>query len=150
MQSTQPTSLPRRRLLAGSASALTAAGLASFHSQALAQQAAAPAAKPLPAVAGWKRAEDLIVHSSTTIETKRSAFGTSVITPTDQLYVRNNLPSPPESIVADRDAWQVQRRIPTIYETCESCDLDLDRFEALFPDGYHRGALKIAGLRFVK
>ena len=49
-----------------------------------------------------------------------------------------------------RDAWQVQRRIPTIYETCENCDLDLDRFEALFPDGYHRGALKIAGLRFVK
>lgn len=49
-----------------------------------------------------------------------------------------------------RDAWQVQRRIPTIYETCESCDLDLDRFEALFPDGYHRGALKTAGLRFVK
>ena len=108
MQSTQPTSLPRRRLLAGSASALTAAGLASFHSQALAQQAAAPAAKPLPAVAGWKRAEDLIVHSSTTIETRRSAFGTSVITPSDQLYLRNNLPSPAESIVADRDGWSLQ------------------------------------------
>ena len=109
MQSTQPTSLPRRRLLAGSASALTAAGLASFHSQALAQQAAtAPAAKPLPAVAGWKRAEDLIVHSSTTIETRRSAFGTSVITPSDQLYLRNNLPSPAESIVADRDGWSLR------------------------------------------
>lgn len=49
-----------------------------------------------------------------------------------------------------RDVYKVQHRIPNIYETCESCDLDLDSFEQLFPDGYHRGALKIAGLRFVK
>lgn len=103
----QPTSLPRRRLLTGSASALAAAGLASFQSQAMAQ-APAPAAKPLPGYAGFKNADAVIVHSSTTIETKRSAFGSSVVTPTNQLYVRNNLPTPPESIVADRDAWAVQ------------------------------------------
>ncbi|MEG0555316.1 MAG: sulfite oxidase [Comamonas sp.] len=104
------TSLPRRRMLTGSASALAAVGLASFQSQALAQAApaAAPAAKPLPGFASFKNADAVIVHSSTTIETKRSAFGTSVITPSNQLYVRNNLPTPPESIVADRDAWQVQ------------------------------------------
>ncbi|MEG3000635.1 MAG: sulfite oxidase [Comamonas sp.] len=104
------TSLPRRRLLTGSAGALAAVGLASFQSQALAQAApaAAPAAKPLPGFASFKNADAVIVHSSTTIETKRSAFGTSVITPSNQLYVRNNLPTPPESIVADRDAWQVQ------------------------------------------
>ncbi|MEN2385287.1 sulfite oxidase [Comamonas sp. A7-5] len=103
----QPTSLPRRRLLAGSAGALAAAGLASFQGQAMAQ-AAAPAAKPLPGYAGFKNADAVIVHSSTTIETKRSAFGSSVVTPTNQLYVRNNLPTPSESIVADRDAWAVQ------------------------------------------
>ena len=49
-----------------------------------------------------------------------------------------------------RDVYQVEHRIPNIYETSENCDLDLDSFEALFPDGYHRGALKIAGLRFLK
>lgn len=103
----QPPSLPRRRLLAGSAGALAAAGLASFQSQAMAQ-VAAPAAKPLPGYAGFKNADAVIVHSSTTIETKRSAFGTGVVTPTSQLYVRNNLPTPPEAIVADRDAWVVQ------------------------------------------
>ena len=108
MQASTPTSLPRRRMLTGSASALAAAGLAGFHGRAVAQQAAAAAAKPLPAVALWKRADDIIVHSSTTIETKRSAFGTSVITPTDQLYLRNNLPSPSESIVADRNGWKLQ------------------------------------------
>ncbi len=101
------TNLPRRRLLTGSASALAAAGLASLQQGALAQ-AAPPAAKPLPGFANWKKADAVIVHSSSTIETRRSAFGTSVITPTDRLYVRNNLPAPPESIVADRDAWQVQ------------------------------------------
>ncbi len=114
---TSPTSPARRSLLAGSASALAAAGLAGLHQGALAQAqaqaqapaaAAAPVAKPLPGYAGWKKADALIVHSSTTIETRRGAFGTSVITPSDQLYVRNNLPTPPESIVADRDAWQLQ------------------------------------------
>lgn len=106
MHHSDPTSLPRRRLLAGSATALAAAGLAGLQNQALAQTAAA-ASKPLPGYASGKNADALIVHSSTTIETKRSAFGTSVVTPTNQLYVRNNLPTPPETIVADRDAWQL-------------------------------------------
>lgn len=47
------------------------------------------------------------MHSATTIETKRSAFGTSVITPSEQLCIRNNLPAPDASIVADRDAWEI-------------------------------------------
>ena len=108
MHDTSPTSLPRRRLLAGGATAVATAGLAGLHGQALAQAAAAPAAKPLPGYAGWKNADAVVVHSSTTIETKRSAFGTSVVTPTNQLYVRNNLPTPADTIVADRDAWQLQ------------------------------------------
>ena len=100
---TFPTpSLHRRHLLAGSASALAAAGLGSWSDGALAQ-----AAKPLPDYAAWKDANALIVHTSTTIETKRSAFGSSVITPAEQLYVRNNLPTPPAAIVADRNAWTV-------------------------------------------
>ena len=49
-----------------------------------------------------------------------------------------------------RDAYKQNKRIPTVYETCEGCQLDLDQLEALFPDGYHRGAVKIAGLRFVR
>lgn len=98
------TSLPRRRLLTGSAAALASVGLASWTQGAHAQAAAA---KPLPAALGWKDPASVIVHSSTTIETKRSAFGTSVITPSDQLYIRNNLPTPDASIVADRDAWEI-------------------------------------------
>ncbi|MCS4295961.1 sulfite dehydrogenase [Comamonas sp. BIGb0152] len=106
-----PTSLPRRDFLSGSASALAAAGLAGRHGPVFAQTAAAaaaPLAKPLPGYANWKNADALIVHSSTTIETKRSAFGTSVITPSRQLYVRNNLPLPADTIVADPDAWRLR------------------------------------------
>ncbi|MBC7621216.1 MAG: molybdopterin-dependent oxidoreductase, partial [Candidatus Saccharibacteria bacterium] len=98
-------SLPRRSLLTGSASALAAIGMATWARGSLAQTAAAP--KPLPAYVGWKDPASVIVHSSTTIETKRSAFGTSVITPAEQLYIRNNLPAPDASIIADRDAWEI-------------------------------------------
>ena len=94
-------SLHRRQLLAGSAGALVAAGLMSRSGVANAQ------AKALPEYAAWKHGDSLIVHSSTTIETKRSAFGSSVITPAEQLYIRNNLPTPPATILADRDGWQV-------------------------------------------
>ena len=101
--------LPRRHVLAGSAAALSALGLAGWAGGARAQAAvAAPAAaKPLPAYAGWKSSDALIVHSSSTLETRRSAFGTSVITPANQLYVRNNLPAPDASILEHREAWSV-------------------------------------------
>ena len=113
-------SMSRRNLLAGSAAALATAGLTT-RSRGVSAQAAAPAApvapsapaapagspKPLPAYASWKDQASVIVHSSNTIETRRSAFGTSVITPAEQLYIRNNLPAPDASIVADREAWEI-------------------------------------------
>lgn len=96
-----PGPISRRHLLAGTASALAAVGLSTWTRGAAAQ------AKTLPAYVSWKDANSTIVHSATTIETKRGAFGTSVITPAEQLYIRNNLPAPDASIVADRDAWEI-------------------------------------------
>ena len=46
-----------------------------------------------------------------------------------------------------RDQFQRFQEIPTVYETCEKNKLDLESFNKLFPDGYHRGAVKLAGLR---
>jgi tRNA 2-thiouridine synthesizing protein E len=46
-----------------------------------------------------------------------------------------------------RESFEKNNLVPTIYETCESTGIDLDELEKLFPDGYHRGAVKIAGLR---
>lgn len=66
-----------------------------------------PPSKPLPAYTAWKKADDLIVHTPNTIETRRTAFGDGVITPTSQLYVRNNISPPDPSILNDRDAWSV-------------------------------------------
>ena len=106
-----PTSLRRRQLLAGGAGALAGTGLIGLAGEAAAQASAAasaPAApRPLPAYVAWKDPNAVIVHSATTIETRRNAFGTSGITPAESLYIRNNLPAPDASIVANRDAWQV-------------------------------------------
>ena len=52
-----------------------------------------------------KDGDSLIRHSGLTFETKRDAFGTSTIVPYERLFVRNNLPTPDRSLVADRDAW---------------------------------------------
>jgi len=37
--------------------------------------------------------------------------------------------------------------VPTVYRACEDNGIDLDELARLFPDGYHRGAVKLAGLR---
>ncbi|NQT35483.1 TusE/DsrC/DsvC family sulfur relay protein [bacterium] len=45
-----------------------------------------------------------------------------------------------------RDFFRRTKNIPTVYETCKANDLDLDELNELFPEGYHRGACRIAGL----
>ena len=86
----------RRLMLAGGA-----AGLAGFAARGRAQ------GKPLPEYADFKDPADVIVHSANTIETERTAFGTSGVTPEDILFVRNNL-KPEPAFVANRDAWRIE------------------------------------------
>jgi sulfite oxidase len=73
--------------------------------------AAAPATVPplrgLPPYAAWKDADSVIVHGTHLLETRRGALGTGIVTPLQHLFVRNNLPPPDESVLADRDAWTV-------------------------------------------
>lgn len=45
-----------------------------------------------------------------------------------------------------RDSYTRNKKIPTIYECCEANQLDIKDIAELFPAGYHRGAVKIAGL----
>jgi DMSO/TMAO reductase YedYZ molybdopterin-dependent catalytic subunit len=102
-----PVNPQRRTLMAGALAAVAAAGARDVLAQA-APAPAAPGPKPLPAFAAWKDPAALIQHSANGLETRRAAFGSSVITPAEHLYIRNNLPAPDASIVADRDAWQLQ------------------------------------------
>ncbi len=99
----QDLNVRRRQVLLGSAAA-TAAVMGVASSSVLAQAAKA---KSLPKYAEWKYIDSLIIHSSNTMETQRAAFGTSVITPTDILFVRNNLTPPDESITYDPNAWEL-------------------------------------------
>jgi tRNA 2-thiouridine synthesizing protein E len=46
-----------------------------------------------------------------------------------------------------RKSYEQTKTVPTIHETCDFLNIEFDEFEQLFPDGYHRGAVKIAGLK---
>ena len=46
-----------------------------------------------------------------------------------------------------REEYKKSNDIPTVYKTCEYNNIDIAELEKLFPDGYHRGAVKVAGLR---
>jgi tRNA 2-thiouridine synthesizing protein E len=46
-----------------------------------------------------------------------------------------------------RDSFEKKQIVPNIYDTCEATRIGLEELQLLFPDGYQRGAVKIAGLR---
>lgn len=108
------TNFIRRRLLATAGGAVAWAGLGapafadSTEPASKSNPGPVSDAKPLPGYAQWKDADSLIVHSANTIETRRTAFGSSGITPLDRLFIRNNVTPPSEDIVKNADAWQVQ------------------------------------------
>ena len=113
---TNSIKISRRNLLGATVGLVAAAGLnpRSANAQAAAPVAspatvapAASTAKPLPGYVSWKHADSMIVHTPTTIETKRSAIGSSIITPNDRLFIRNNLPAPSAADIGDISAWQI-------------------------------------------
>lgn len=46
-----------------------------------------------------------------------------------------------------RRTYKKERHIATVIRTCEAVGISIEELERLFPDGYHRGAVKIAGLK---
>lgn len=46
-----------------------------------------------------------------------------------------------------RKRFEEDGKVPTVFETCEVNHISIKDLEQMFPDGYHRGAVKIAGLR---
>ena len=46
-----------------------------------------------------------------------------------------------------RRSYKKEKQVPTIYETFKAVGISIEELENLFPDGYHRGAVKIAGLK---
>jgi len=47
-----------------------------------------------------------------------------------------------------REFYSKNHNIPTLLETCKANSLNFDEFGELFPEGYRRGACRIAGLPF--
>ena len=107
MKNTTPDSISRRQWLCNTTATATAAMFANS-SMAASQPNASPPPKALPNYVNWKNPDALIIHSSSTLETKRSALGYGPYTPTDRLFIRNNLQAPDASIVEDRNAWSIE------------------------------------------
>ncbi|MGH8844823.1 MAG: molybdopterin-dependent oxidoreductase, partial [Advenella sp.] len=106
------TNAGRRQMLISTGSIAAMAGLAGVARADLGKAdpgAGGSAAKPLPGYANWKDADSMIVHSANTIETRRTAFGNGVITPTNRLFVRNNVAPPTDaSMVKEPDSWTLE------------------------------------------
>jgi tRNA 2-thiouridine synthesizing protein E len=48
-----------------------------------------------------------------------------------------------------RNSYESTGVIPTVYDACSNNDLTLDELAKLFPEGYRRGACRMAGLPFI-
>ncbi|MCO4773943.1 MAG: molybdopterin-dependent oxidoreductase [Deltaproteobacteria bacterium] len=71
----------------------------------------APPAPPVDPLARHRLDGSLFhLHSQSplTLEAKRGSLGIAPITPMSRFFVRNNLPMPSPSILADRDGWQLE------------------------------------------
>jgi DMSO/TMAO reductase YedYZ molybdopterin-dependent catalytic subunit len=101
----QENRIHRRHFIIGAAGTVGGAGL--IAAGGLDLPAAAQETKPLPDYVSWKNADAVIVHSDKTLGKKRGYGDASGITSNETLYLRNNLPPPPEEKVAMGDAWEV-------------------------------------------
>jgi len=48
-----------------------------------------------------------------------------------------------------RKKYQADKIVPTVFQCCENNNIEMDDLAVLFPAGYHRGAVKISGLRVI-
>lgn len=131
----KPIQITRRNMLGATAGLIATAALRP--KSATAQQVAtsvlsdASTAKPLPAYVSWKNANSMIIHTPTTIETKRSAIGSSIITPSDRLFIRNNLPAPSAADIGDVNTWKLSIEGVSKPETFSVADLKQMGFETM-------------------
>lgn len=109
----QSTSVDRRSFLAGALGAgggLVLGGAGGYAiAQAVDDDEAANGAEEAALPSG-KSEDDFVVHGTSpyTIETRRDRFGASVLTAAPLVFIRQNLELPDESILDDRDAWEVE------------------------------------------
>jgi len=84
--------------------------------------------------------EDFAIHKSEELK----MFGSNC------LYARESWTDEHWKIIRYlRERFHKTGLVPTLYETCQDNDLEIEGLENLFPDGYHRGAVKLAGLRAI-
>ncbi|CAM3646045.1 sulfite oxidase [Polynucleobacter antarcticus] len=127
----KPIQITRRNMLGATAGLIATAALRPATASAQQVASSASTAKPLPSYVSWKNSDSMIIHTPTTIETKRSAIGSSIITPSDRLFIRNNLPAPTAADIGDVNAWKLSIEGVSKPETFSVADLKQMGFETM-------------------
>ena len=66
------------------------------------------APKGTPEYIKWKNRNALIIHSEGTIETHRDMIGNGIITPIENVYIRNNVNSLNDQQIGNRPDWKLE------------------------------------------
>ena len=99
----------RRSFLTGSAAIAGVAAISSisnFNIVKADHTSATP--KATPEYIKWKNRNALIIHSEGTIETHRDMIGNGIITPIENVYIRNNVNSLNDQQIGSRPDWKLE------------------------------------------
>ncbi len=99
----------RRSFLTGSAAIAGVAAISSISNFNIAKAdhtSATP--KATPEYIKWKNRNALIIHSEGTIETHRDMIGNGIITPIENVYIRNNVNSLNDQQIGSRPDWKLE------------------------------------------
>jgi sulfite dehydrogenase len=101
----------RRSFLTGSAAMAGVAAISSisnFNINIAKADHTSPTPKATPEYIKWKNRNALIIHSEGTIETHRDMIGNGIITPIENVYIRNNVNSLNDQQIGNRPDWKLE------------------------------------------
>ena len=105
------TNSNRRSFLTGSAAIAGVAAISSisnFNINIAKADHTSPTPKATPEYIKWKNRNALIIHSEGTIETHRDMIGNGIITPIENVYIRNNVNSLNDQQIGNRPDWKLE------------------------------------------
>ena len=105
------TNSNRRSFLTSSAAIAGVAAISSisnFNINIAKADHTSPTPKATPEYIKWKNRNALIIHSEGTIETHRDMIGNGIITPIENVYIRNNVNSLNDQQIGNRPDWKLE------------------------------------------
>ena len=103
------TNSNRRSFLTGTAAiaGVTAiSSISNFNFNIAKADHASATLKATPEYIKWKNRNAIIIHTEGTVETHRDMIGSGIVTPIENMYVRNNVKSLTDGQIGNRPDWK--------------------------------------------